>query len=109
MRGRSRCTLLMHPEDARARGLARGATVRVTSDCGSVVVPLEITDAVMRGVVSLPHGFGHGRPGVALRVATAHAGASYNDLTDGARIDPLSGNAALNGTPVEVAAEPASP
>jgi anaerobic selenocysteine-containing dehydrogenase len=104
VKGPERCTLLMHPEDARARGLAPGQTVQVRSRVGSVPVRLELTDAVMRGVVSLPHGWGHGRPGVQLRVAAAHAGVSMNDLTDDQSVDALLGTAAFSGTPVQVTA-----
>jgi anaerobic selenocysteine-containing dehydrogenase len=67
-------------------------------------VAAEVTDAVMRGVVSMPHGFGHRRPGVKLAIAQSRPGASINDLTERSRIDPLSGNAALVGTPVTVEA-----
>lgn len=103
MAGKPICVLQMHPDDAAARGLADGDVARVSSRVGAVEVPIEITDAVMPGVVSLPHGFGHGRPGTRLRVAAEHAGVSINDLTDDDAIDTLSGNAVLNGTPVEVA------
>jgi anaerobic selenocysteine-containing dehydrogenase len=106
VKGPDRCTLLMHPEDARARGLAPGARVQVRSRAGAVTVPLEVTDAMMPGVVSLPHGYGHDREGVKLTVATRHAGASVNDLSDERRVDPLSGNAALSGVPVTVEAGP---
>jgi anaerobic selenocysteine-containing dehydrogenase len=92
----------MHPDDARARGLGDGQTVQVRSRVGSVPVRLELTDAVMPGVVSLPHGWGHGRPGVRLRVAAAHAGVSLNDLTDDRAVDALLGTAAFSGTPVQV-------
>ena len=102
VKGPERCTLLIHPDDARPRGIADGARVRVTSAAGSIEVPAEVTDAVMPGTVSLPHGYGHGREGVRLSVARARPGASLNDLTRRDRFDPLSGNAALNGTPVEV-------
>ena len=71
---------------------------------GRVRVPLELTDALMPGVVSLPHGFGHGRAGVEQRVAAEHPGVSLNDLTDPLRVDELTGNAVLNGTPVTVRA-----
>jgi anaerobic selenocysteine-containing dehydrogenase len=108
VKGRDRCSLLMHPEDAAARGLAHESQVRVTSRAGSVVVPLHVSDQMMAGVVSLPHGFGHDREGIELSVASAHAGASVNDLTDELLVDPLSGMAALNGVPVTVeAARPA--
>ena len=102
VKGPERCTLLMHPDDARARGLTAGQTVQVRSRVGSVPVRLELTDAVMPGVVSLPHGWGHGRPGVQLRVAAAHAGVSLNDLTDDQAVDTLLGTAAFSGTPVHV-------
>ncbi len=104
MKGPERCTLLIHPEDARARGIASGDRVRVSSSAGTVEVPAEVTEAIMPGAVSLPHGFGHGRAGVRLSVARARPGASINDLTRRDRFDPLSGNAAFSGTPVEVAA-----
>jgi anaerobic selenocysteine-containing dehydrogenase len=106
VKGPVRCTVQMHPDDASARGLAHlnGATVVVASSVGDVQVPLELTDTVMRGVVSMPHGWGHGRQGVRLAVAQAHAGQSINDVTDVARIDALSGNAAFNGLRVEVRA-----
>ncbi len=100
--GRPRCVLLLHPADAAARGIAGGDRVRITSRVGAVESPVEITDAVMPGVVSLPHGYGHQGEGIRLGVAARHAGVSINDLTDPAAIDPLSGNAVLNGVPVRV-------
>ncbi len=102
VRGKNRCTLLMHPTDAAARGLADGARVRVSSRVGAVDAELEITDGMMPGVVSLPHGWGHGRRGAQLSVAAAHAGVSINDLTDDGRIDALTGNAAFSGVSVLV-------
>jgi anaerobic selenocysteine-containing dehydrogenase len=102
--GKPRCTLVMHPRDAAARGLASGAVVTVSSRAGRVTAPLEVSEAVMPGVVSLPHGYGHGREGVQLSVAARHAGVSVNDVSDELRVDALSGNAALSGTPVEVVA-----
>lgn len=104
MKGRDRCTLLLHPADAAARGIADGARVRLGSRTGSVEVAAELSDEVMPGVVSLPHGFGHGRPGIRLAVAAAHPGASANDVIDELRLDALGGNAALNGVPVRVEA-----
>ncbi len=104
MKGADRCTLLMHPQDAAARAIEDGSRVRVSSRVGFVEVPVALSDDMMRGVVSLPHGFGHGRDGVGWTHAAEHAGASINDLTDDQRVDVVSGNAALNGTPVEVAA-----
>jgi anaerobic selenocysteine-containing dehydrogenase len=104
MKGRDRCTLLLHPDDAAARGIEAGATVRVGSRSGSVEVPAELSNEVMPGVVSLPHGFGHGRPGIGTTVAAAHPGASANDVTDDRFLDALTGNAALNGVSVRVEA-----
>ena len=103
MRGKSRCTLMLHPSDAERLGIETGEMVHVRSRVGEVKVPAEITADMMPGVVSLPHGFGHDRDGVRLSVASAHAGASVNDLTDEALIDALSGNAAFSGVPVTVA------
>jgi anaerobic selenocysteine-containing dehydrogenase len=105
VKGRERCTLLMSPADARRRGFRDGQHVRVRSRAGEVRVRLETTDSMPDGVVSLPHGWGHGREGTRLSVANAHAGASLNDVTDPLAVDALSGVAVLNGTPVEV--EPA--
>ncbi|HVG62997.1 MAG TPA: molybdopterin oxidoreductase family protein [Hyalangium sp.] len=102
MSGKPRCTLMMHPEDARALGLAEGDEAVVTSRVGQVSVPVNVTDDVMRGVVSLPHGYGHRRDGVRQSIAAKHAGASLNDLTDDQRVDALCGNAAFSGVPVRV-------
>ena len=104
VKGKRRCTLLIHPKDAEARGVTEGEEVRMKSDRGEVHVPVEISDEIMQGVVSLPHGFGHGREGTRMSVAGAkeNAGVSVNDLTDERRVDHLTGNAALNGVPVEV-------
>jgi anaerobic selenocysteine-containing dehydrogenase len=102
VKGPERCVLLVHPDDAKRLGLADGRTATVTSRVGSVDVPVSVSDAVMPGVVSLPHGYGHGRDGVRLSVAQQRPGVSINDLTDPERLDRLTGNAALNGVPVEV-------
>jgi anaerobic selenocysteine-containing dehydrogenase len=103
IKGPNRCTLMIHPADAAARFIEDGQEVAVRSRVGEVVLPAEITDAVMPGVVSIPHGFGHDREGVRLSVARRRPGVSLNDLTDPEAVDPLSGNAVLNGTPVTVA------
>ncbi len=103
VKGRDRCTLRMHPTDAEGRGLASGAVVRVTSRVGRLEVPLEVTDEVMPGVVSLPHGYGHRRgAGVKLGVAVELGGVSANDLTDEKAIDTFAGTANLNGVEVDV-------
>ncbi|MGH2685150.1 MAG: molybdopterin dinucleotide binding domain-containing protein, partial [Actinomycetota bacterium] len=102
VKGKERCTLQVHPLDADRLGLVAGGAAKVTSRVGSLVAPVEITDIVMPGVVSLPHGWGYGAPGTKLDVAARYAGVNSNVLTDEAVIDPLSGNAVLNGIPVEV-------
>jgi len=102
VKGPPACTLQLHPDDAGARAIADGDLVRVRSRVGEVQVTASVTDAVAPGVTCLPHGFGHGRPGTALSVAGALAGASYNDLADDGRVDALTGTAALNGLPVTV-------
>jgi anaerobic selenocysteine-containing dehydrogenase len=104
VRGRPRCTLHVHPDDAGQHGLSEGGPATVTSSAGSVVVPVEITEAVRPGVVSLPHGWGHGLPGTQLAVAAEYAGVSSNVLSDPRSMDPLSGTSVLNGIPVEIAA-----
>ena len=103
VKGPTRYELWMHPDDMAARGIADGAAVRLSSRVGAVEVPVVASTDMMPGVVSLPHGFGHARQGVRMQVAAAHAGVSANDVTDDAFIDVLSGNAAVNGVPVQVA------
>ena len=102
VKGKPRCTVWMHPQDAAEQGLADGQTVRVRSRVGEVELPLEITAKIMPHVISIPHGWGHGRKGVRLQVAQAHAGVSINDLTDDQVVDALTGNAAFSGVAVEV-------
>ncbi|MFD7600486.1 molybdopterin oxidoreductase family protein [Streptomyces sp. RLB3-17] len=104
--GTNRCTLHIHPEDAARLGLADGTAVRVKGAGGEVVAPAEVTDTVRRGVVSLPHGWGHDRPGTRMSHAALDPGVNVNQLLDGSLLDPLSGTAVLNGVPVELAACP---
>jgi anaerobic selenocysteine-containing dehydrogenase len=104
LRGKPQCTILMNPRDAAQRQLATGQKVLVQSRVGSIVVPIEVSEEMMPGVVSIPHGWGHARTGNRLAVAQQHAGESINDLTDSQTIDALCGTAAFNGTPVAVAA-----
>ena len=96
------CTLLMHPADAARRHVVDGETVVVISRVGAVDVPVELSEEMMPGVVSLPHGWGHGRAGVKLRTAVSHPGVSINDLTDDERVDQLCGTAGFSGTRVTV-------
>jgi anaerobic selenocysteine-containing dehydrogenase len=100
-RGKPRHQLLMHPDDLASRGLTDGAPVHVASRVGKVTTEVRATEDMMRGVVSLPHGYGHQLDGVRLGNASMLAGVSANDLTDPERMD-VSGVAALNGVPVTV-------
>ncbi|MFD5770424.1 molybdopterin oxidoreductase family protein [Streptomyces sp. NPDC127049] len=100
--GSNRCTLQVHPEDAGRLGLADGTPARIKGEGGELTAEVEVTDTVRPGVVSLPHGWGHDRPGTRLTVAAAHPGVNVNQLLDGSLLDPLSGTAVLNGFPVEV-------
>jgi len=100
VKGPSRCTLLIHPTDAASRQLATGDFGRLASNAGAIVVPIEVSDTMLQGVVSLPHGWGHQRDGTRLGVAHEHAGASVNDVTSDTHLDTLSGNAAFNGLTV---------
>ncbi|MDG1580525.1 molybdopterin oxidoreductase family protein [Pseudomonas sp. GOM6] len=104
VKGKPRHQLLMHPDDMAGRGLADGQRVRVQSRVGMIEVEAVASDEMMPGVVSLPHGWGHARPGVQMGIASAQPGASANDLTDERQLDAVSGNAALNGVPVRVEA-----
>ncbi len=103
-KGKERCTLLVSPDDAARLGLVDGGQARVRSRVGEVTAPVTVSEEMMPGVVSLPHGFGHGGEGVSLRVASRHAGVNSNALTDESLLDALSGNAVLNGIPVQVSA-----
>ncbi|MGM8887477.1 molybdopterin dinucleotide binding domain-containing protein, partial [Psychrobacter sp. 1U2] len=104
VKGKPRCTLMLHPETAKEYGIEDGQNVKVTSRVGSVNIIAEVTNELMPSVVSIPHGWGHGRKGVKQKIAQAHAGVSVNDLTDDTLIDQLSGNAAVNGVPVQLEA-----
>lgn len=105
VKGPDRCTIMMHPDDAAARSLADGALARVSTKTGAIEVSVEVTDTMMRGVVSVPHGWGHNRKGSKIRVAESVPGASVNDIVDPSIIDELSGTSALTGQPVEVRAK----
>ncbi|MET7800916.1 molybdopterin dinucleotide binding domain-containing protein, partial [Streptomyces decoyicus] len=98
--GSNRCTVQVHPDDAARLGLTDGGPARLKGDGGELEVPVEITETVRPGVVSLPHGWGHNRPGTRLGVAAADPGVNVNQLNAGRLLDPLSGTAVLNGLPV---------
>ena len=102
VRGRDRCTLLIHPDDAARTGLVTGGRARIASRAGAIEAPVEVSDEMKPGVVCLPHGWGHDRDGTRLGVATRHAGANNNLLAPGDLVDLPSGNAVVNGIPVEV-------
>jgi anaerobic selenocysteine-containing dehydrogenase len=102
VKGKPRCTLQVHPDDAERLGLADGDPARVASRVGEVTIPVEVTDGIVPGVVSIPHGWGHDAPGARMRVASEHAGVNSNLLADEELFDPVSGNAVLNGIPVSV-------
>jgi anaerobic selenocysteine-containing dehydrogenase len=102
MKGRDRCTLLMHTDDAAKRGVVAGDLVTVASSAGQIDVPVEVTDAIMPGVVSMPHGWGHGKPGTRMLIANESPGVNTNILSPPTFVDEPSGNGALNGIPVTV-------
>ena len=104
MKGKPRCTLQMHPEDATRAGVTDGGEARITSRVGSVVAVVEITQDIRPRVVSLPHGWGHGVSGTKMTIAAERAGVNSNVLTDEDQMDPLSGTSVLNGIPVRVEA-----
>ena len=102
IKGPNRCTMMIHPDNAKSLGLNDGDMARVFNHVGSVDIETEVTEDVMPGVISIPHGYGHGKKGVKLSIAGERPGVSMNDLTDPGIIDKLSGNAVLNGVPVNV-------
>jgi anaerobic selenocysteine-containing dehydrogenase len=104
--GRDRCTLHVHPDDARRLGLADGGRAQVSSRTGRIEVTVEVTPDIMPGVISLPHGWGHDQPETQLRIAAQRPGVNSNLLADEMALDPLSGNAVLNGIPVTVSCRP---
>jgi anaerobic selenocysteine-containing dehydrogenase len=102
VKGENRCTLWIHPIDAERLGLLNSDKAMVQSRTGKIEVPVQVTDDIMPGTVSLPHGWGHSHPGTRLQVASEHAGVNVNLLTDEQVIDAVSGNAVFNGVPVEI-------
>ncbi len=102
VKGKKRCLALVHPQDAQSRGITDGDDVTVRSRVGSIKIPVFLTEEMMPGVISIPHGWGHDMAGVNLSIAQQHAGVNTNILTDENFLDSLSGNAALNGVPVSL-------
>jgi anaerobic selenocysteine-containing dehydrogenase len=102
VKGKERCTLNIHPDDAARFALVDGGEAIVASRVGSLTIPVEVTTDILPGVVSIPHGWGHSLPGVRTEIAAGRPGVNTNVLTDPEQLDPLSGNAVLNGIPVTV-------
>jgi anaerobic selenocysteine-containing dehydrogenase len=102
VKGKERCTLLMHPQDMASRDIQDSSQVTVSSRAGAVQTTVQASEEMMPGVVSLPHGYGHDREGIRMGIARKHAGVSCNDITDELALDALSGNAAVNGVLVSV-------
>jgi anaerobic selenocysteine-containing dehydrogenase len=100
--GKDRCTLVISPKDAARAGLQAGDSAEVSTATGRIVLPVDITDDIMPGVVSVPHGWGHDRPGTGQSVAAGNPGASINDIISDQEIDPLAGTSVLNGQTVKV-------
>ena len=103
VKGRERCTVLMHPDDAAARGLEDRQCVTVASRVGTIEVPVEISDEIRAGTVAIPHGWGHDVDGVGWSTARANPGRNVNLLHDPSVVDTFTGNGALNATRVRVA------
>ncbi|TVP90453.1 MAG: molybdopterin dinucleotide-binding protein [Pseudomonadaceae bacterium] len=104
VKGNNRCDLLINPADAKRLSLANGKQARIMSRTGELLVSVQVTDDIMPGTVCLPHGWGHDREGISLRVAQSNPGINVNEITDDQVVDVLSGNAVLNGIPVSVVA-----
>lgn len=102
VKGKNRCTALINTADATAKNIQNGQQITVSSRVGAITIEAEITDDIMQGVISIPHGWGHHRKGIQLDIASQHAGISCNDLTDDRQVDELTGNAAVNGVPVRI-------
>ena len=102
VKGRERCTALIHPDDAKGQHIENGDVVTVTSRVGSIQILAELTDEMMPGAISIPHGWGHHRDGIQLDIAAAHAGVSINDIIDDELVDELCGVSVINATPVTI-------
>lgn len=102
VKGKNRCTLMIHPDDAKTAKLNNGDTALVESRVGMLHIEVLISQDIMPGVISIPHGWGHKAKGMQLRVASQHPGVNINNLTDDMLVDRLTGTSALNGIPVKV-------
>lgn len=102
VKGKERCTLLIHPNDAERCGLKTGDTARIGTDIGMIEAPVEVSDEIREGVVSLPHGWGHNKPNTRLRIASAKPGVNVNAIIDPMGLDVPTATTILNGVPVSV-------
>ena len=100
---KNRCTVWINPEDAKRMRVESGTMVGVKSRVGAIEIETEITERIMPGVISIPHGWGHDRKGVKLKIATQNPGVSVNDITDQSKVDTICGNAVFSGVPVKIA------
>ena len=102
MKGKPRCTMLIHPNDADARNITEGSLVTVSTHVGRIDIPAQISDEMMPGVVSIPHGWGHRGKKLKMSIAQQHPGVNVNELMDERAVDCLTGTSVLNGVPVTV-------
>ena len=102
VKGRDRCTALIHPDDAAKQDIIDGEIIEVRSRIGAIQIKAELSDEMMAGAISIPHGWGHHRDGIQLDVAAAHAGVSINDIIDDELVDELCGVSVINATPVTI-------
>lgn len=101
-RSKDPCFAIMHPSDAARYGIEQGAQIKLSTEVGSIELPVSLSPRIMPGVISVPHGWGHHRAGTKLNLASKQAGVSLNDIVDDSQVDALSGNAILNGQRVRV-------
>lgn len=102
VKGKNQCTLLVNSDDANELNLLSGQTARVKSRVGELTVDVQVSDEMMQGVVSLPHGWGHDMDGTQMSTARLQPGVNINELTDESVVDELTGNACFSGIPVSV-------
>jgi len=104
VKGKPKCVAHVNPVDAENLGIQSGEQISIASRVGEIKIPIEVTEQMMKGVVSVPHGWGHGENNTRMSIANTHAGTSVNQLTDEKFVDQLTGNAAFNGVPIKVVA-----
>ncbi len=102
VKGPNTCTALIHPTDASRLQISTGEIIEVSSDVGQVQIEAEVSEEIMPGTISIPHGWGHNRSGIRMSIAQEHAGVSFNDLADEKLVDELSGVSVINAIPIQV-------